>query len=193
MPSLFRICNACNVFSLPLFQDIPSYSQIIVPVWQYNSHFTTKQPFHPLSPILYKQAIPASFVKTFTFVATYNQAQLFGCVSTLCNHFFYCCLTAFSQLGCVYFVLTIVPLLLLTAFLTNFSCLQYQNKKVGIFGAGREGQGYTITIMNIQRGQHKACIVVINNVSLFEKLTRFDMLFSSNDQHTLHESYTKVA
>ena len=56
---------------MPLFfnflQDIPSYSQFSALVWQYLSHLTTKQPFHPCSPILYKQAIPASFVRTKFF------------------------------------------------------------------------------------------------------------------------------
>ena len=50
--SLSRICNALNAFPLfQLFQDIPSYSQGIVLVWQYKSHLTSKQPFHPLSPM----------------------------------------------------------------------------------------------------------------------------------------------
>ena len=101
--SLSRICNALNAFSLLYFsQDIPFHSQFFVSVWQYKSHFTTKQPFLSHSSILYKQAISATFVKTFFYFGCYlKQALLLGCISTLYNYFFYCCLTAFSLLGCI--------------------------------------------------------------------------------------------
>ena len=63
--SLSRIYNALNFVSLFHFSKIfPLYSQFIVHVSQYNNHLPTKQLFHSLSPILYKQVIPTSFVRT---------------------------------------------------------------------------------------------------------------------------------
>ena len=76
LPRLFSLQNLqlfkC-LFSLPLFQDIPSYSSFIVPVWQYMSNLITKQPFHLRPPILYKQAIPASFIRTLFLLQLANR------------------------------------------------------------------------------------------------------------------------
>ena len=102
--------------TLPLFQDIPSYSSFIVPVWQQKSHLTTEHDFtHVPQFCMFRHT--SVFCKNVIFSLLLAN-RLWSLAVYFLQLSCYCFLTAFSQLGCLFFLTTVPPPLLIS-FLTH--------------------------------------------------------------------------